>query len=606
MNELRNSKRDFISNLKEGYMNIKKRYMKIKKFHRNIIVTFFFAFLCFFMGLLLIFLFAQYWPGDPVAAYLAALGIHKPTYQQYQQMTKQLGVDNFFLFIKALFNGSWRISTSLSPNALVTDLIGDAMLNMIELIIIPLVIGVSIGIFLGSKSNRNRGTRKNRAIQLYSIFGLSLPVFFLGMIVNYFLCYEIGICDPTGFSFIPIVILTFSISAFVSWQIRSPRRGKPCTKSLVTNTMLIGSGFSFIFMFYMVIEEVFDMNGLGALLIDSFYSYDYFLNIGCLFVILLIFTLTITISNLIFSYSKHKTSESSEPKLDSTLIERKYKHNEDDVNLPEGSVRDYFIKKLKTPIGIVSTVLIIIFILIGFFPQLITHYSYLETITPNSGAWDSPSLDHPLGKTYSGLDVLALIIWGIQDLFVIGFGAVGLGFMGGLIFGLLVRRYNKEGYKLVMGIMFLFYIFPGFLFIIILAPILQFFIPSTSLYIGILLIPGFTQVISKNRSKKVNRKEILKEIIIHFPFSFAIAIIIYTALGFLGLTQFMFIFDPEIQIIQLGLLIRWGGLFLSGAPWASLWPGLVVFGLVFSFFLSHINLRGFDHKLNELKELELE
>ena len=155
MNELRNSKRDFISNLKEGYMNIKKRYIKIKKFHRNIIVTFFFAFLCFFMGLLLIFLFAQYWPGDPVAAYLAALGIHKPTYQQYQQMTKQLGVDNFFLFIKALFNGSWRISTSLSPNALVTDLIGDAMLNMIELIIIPLVIGVSIGIFLGSKSNRN-------------------------------------------------------------------------------------------------------------------------------------------------------------------------------------------------------------------------------------------------------------------------------------------------------------------------------------------------------------------------------------------------------------------------------------------------------------------
>jgi hypothetical protein len=52
-------------------------------------------------------------PGDPVAAYLAAIGVHNPTNELYQQMAERLGIDNFLSFLEAFFTGNWRISVSL-------------------------------------------------------------------------------------------------------------------------------------------------------------------------------------------------------------------------------------------------------------------------------------------------------------------------------------------------------------------------------------------------------------------------------------------------------------------------------------------------------------
>ena len=145
-------------------MNIQKRYMRIKKFYRNIIITFLIAFISLLVGLYIIFSLIRLIPGDPVAAYLAAVGIHNPTDEQYQQMAKLLGIDDFFSFIGALFTGEWRISVSLIPGVPVYDFIEETLLKMIGVLIIPLIIGIGIGIFLGRVSSKNRGTWKDKAI----------------------------------------------------------------------------------------------------------------------------------------------------------------------------------------------------------------------------------------------------------------------------------------------------------------------------------------------------------------------------------------------------------------------------------------------------------
>jgi hypothetical protein len=45
---------------------------------------------------------------------------------------------------------------------------------------------------------------------------------------------------------------------------------------------------------------------------------------------------------------------------------------------------------------------------------------------------------------------------------------------------------------------------------------------------------------------------------------------------------------------------------LSGAAWASLWPGFATFGLLFSFLTLHLGLKGIEPKLREMENIELE
>jgi peptide/nickel transport system permease protein len=71
----------------------------------------------------------------------------------------------------------------------------------------------------------------------------------------------------------------------------------------------------------------------------------------------------------------------------------------------------------------------------------------------------------------------------------------------------------------------------------------------------------------------------------YIPLYFGIAILVNEALGFLGFT------DPSLR--TLGGLINQARPNLYAAPWASLFPGLTIFGMVLSFFLLYIGLQ--DH-----------
>ncbi len=576
--------------------------MSINQIHRNIILTFLIAIVSLFVGLDIIFLFTRLLPGDPVATYLAAMGVHNPSQDIIQQMECQLGlcdhiIVQYFQFIGTLFTGNWRISVSLNSGIKVTDLIVEPILKTVGLISLPLIIGGGLGVFLGRISSKNKGKWKDKTIQLFSILGISLPVFFLGMVFQYSLCYELRICEPWGISALPIEILTFTFTAFIAWQVRSYMTNASHETSLLSNTIKTGINFSFIFIFYLLVEETFNIYGFGSVLIAAFLQYDPFLLTGCLFVIIIMFVIITVISNLIFSFYISRTRESFkhniEPKFDSEVN----KGNSSAETNPEESIKEYLLNRLKSPFSILGAILVLFFIFIGIFPQAITQYSLSGTLTPSSGAWSPPSSEHPLGQTESGLDVLALIIWGIRDLIILGFGAVLIGLIGGSIFGFIAGKFNRWGYKLIMGLMVFFYIFPGILLLIILISIYGPFYRDGLLVIGIFLIPNFTRVIAKAISGEINIHKISKAVISHIPLNFAIAIIIYTAIGFLGLFPMWSVLGLENQPIQLGSVVRMGGIFLSEAPWASLWPGLTIFGIILSFLFLHVGLQDYQPKI---------
>lgn len=280
---------------------------------------------------------------------------------------------------------------------------------------------------------------------------------------------------------------------------------------------------------------------------------------------------------------------------------------------------------MKSPLFIIAAIFVIFFIVIAIFPNWLTPYSFEELSNYLPGSWDPPSIDHPLG-TAIGRDVLGLTIWGIRDALIFGFGAVLLGLLGGILFGfikwisLFIKQRIKSSdeqlhlcrstHRVTMGSVIIFSVFPGIIIVLLLNIILgdcqiSYFETRGNLInckyyywvslstIGILLIPIFTSAVCNAISGELNLNKIGKAIIIHIPLGFAIAILIYEIIGYLG-------FAPsEIYEIHLGYNILGARFHLDTSPLASFSPGIVISCIIISFFLLYIALQDYSSDFRE-------
>lgn len=219
----------------------------IKKIYKNIIFSFIVGISIFFIGSLVIFSIFHLLPGDPVIAYLAALGYPNPSPALIAVWEHKLGLDGpliiqYFKFLGNFFTANWGESVSVARGVKVLYLIKDSR-----------------------------------------IFIMALPVF----------------------------VLTLTSIALITWQARSYLLNKSRKKSIILNTAISGTTFGFIFMFVILIETTFGHDGMGRLLIDAMDQLDYWLITGVLFVILIMFAIISLISNLLFSLYKFYVEKSS-------------------------------------------------------------------------------------------------------------------------------------------------------------------------------------------------------------------------------------------------------------------------------------------------------
>lgn len=253
----------------------------------------------------------------------------------------------------------------------------------------------------------------------------------------------------------------------------------------------------------------------------------------------------------------------------------------------EDHITDYFLRRLKSPYFIAGIILVFLFILICIVPQIFTSYAYAEVFIPQAGAWNPPSPAHPLGQTHLGFDVAGAIVYSIPVALIIGCFAVLIGLGGGILFGYLAGRFNKIVDNIIMAGLVSFYILPVIIIIII-----QIAIFGTISYPGVMIVtfgailtPIFTRVIADEVARKLGLKSVFKSVLPYIPLYLGIAILVNEAVGFLG-------FTPS-QIHTLGYLINIARPNLYSAPWAGLFPGLTIFGMVLSLLLLYIGLQ--DH-----------
>lgn len=135
------------------------------------------------LGVLLIgFLLLQVLPTDPatvsagpsatradVEAIRQEMGLDKPLYVQFGK---------YILRVMQLDLGRSMIS-----NRTVTEEIGNTLWPTVELMLACLIWAAPLGVLLGTLAARKRGTPTDRAIMALSVMGVSVPIFWVGLLL---------------------------------------------------------------------------------------------------------------------------------------------------------------------------------------------------------------------------------------------------------------------------------------------------------------------------------------------------------------------------------------------------------------------------------------
>lgn len=243
--------------------------------------------------------------------------------------------------------------------------------------------------------------------------------------------------------------------------------------------------------------------------------------------------------------------------------------------------------------GLVVLALVVIAALLGDIAA-----PYDPTLVDVPQRLQAPSLEHPFGTDNLGRDVLSRVIVGARVSLQVGFIAVSISLVLGVLIGLTAGYYSGGLDSVLMRSMDVLFAFPFVLLAIAILAALGPGITNAMIAIGIVYTPIFARIargstltvkedvfVRAARSigasdARIIRRHILPNvtapIIVQTSLSLAFAILAEAALSFLGLG----IQPPDPAW---GRMLADGRDFVGQAPWMGIFPGLAIFFTVMSF-----------------------
>lgn len=209
-----------------------------------------------------------------------------------------------------------------------------------------------------------------------------------------------------------------------------------------------------------------------------------------------------------------------------------------------------------------------------------------------------PSLQHPFGTDNLGRDVFSRAIVGARVSLQVGFIAVGISLLLGVLIGLVAGYFAGGLDSVLMRTMDVLFAFPFVLLAIAILAALGPGITNAMIAIGIVYTPIFARIargstltvkqdvfVLAARSigasdARIIRRHVLPNVtaplIVQTSLSLAFAILAEAALSFLGLG----VQPPDPAW---GRMLAEGREFVRQAPWMGIFPGLAIFFTVMSF-----------------------
>ncbi|WP_432468895.1 ABC transporter permease [Agarivorans sp. Z349TD_8] len=250
---------------------------------------------------LLVFAFIKLLPGDPARIYA---GIDAPI-EAIEEARVHLGLDKplvtqYVNWLGDLFHG--ELGVTFRTQQPVTEVIGRSFMPTLWLALAGFVWSVILGLLVGVLSALKRGKWQDWTLMSLAIGGISLPPFWLGLLLIQFVAMPFGIFSVSGFNqpsdiILPAFTLGASVASVMARFTRSAflevaqedyvrtAKSKGLRARLVTwkhimrNALIpvvtmLGLQFGFLLGGSIVVESVFSWPGLGWLLIQSIQTQD--------------------------------------------------------------------------------------------------------------------------------------------------------------------------------------------------------------------------------------------------------------------------------------------------------------------------------------------
>ncbi|WP_434121587.1 ABC transporter permease [Salinicoccus roseus] len=267
---------------------------------------------------ILVFSLMHLTPGNP-AVIMAGESAPQATVQAIEE---RLGLNDplHIQYLNFLGNAlQLDLGTSIRDNIPVFDHVQSRFLITLELSVYSMIFAIVLGLLAGIISAVRQYTFSDVAIMIVALFGLSMPNFWLGLMLIQWFAINLGWFAPTGWGdadqiVLPVIALGTAGAAIIARMTRSSMldvisqdyirtaRAKGVKERVVIlrhalkNAMIpvvtvIGLQFGYFLAGSVLTESVFAINGLGRLIIDSILQRDFPVVQGAILVIAVTFVL---------------------------------------------------------------------------------------------------------------------------------------------------------------------------------------------------------------------------------------------------------------------------------------------------------------------------
>ena len=273
------------------------------------------AFVVIVIVTILVFAVMRLLPGDPLIIFLGQnASVEQMTQERIDQLRHDYGLDRpavvqYLDWVNGILHGD--LGRSITYRDDVGTLMAQRFPITLHIGITAFILGNIIGILMGIVSALRRGTWIDTVVTVLSYIGITIPVFWLGLIMIYVFGYELKWLPITGYVspfenfwqsclhlIMPVICMMITGLAVIARQTRSSMlevsqqdyirtawsKGlqeryivfKHMLKnSLIPVVTLLGIGVGLIFGGSVLVETVFAIPGVGRLLVTSVFQQDY-------------------------------------------------------------------------------------------------------------------------------------------------------------------------------------------------------------------------------------------------------------------------------------------------------------------------------------------
>jgi ABC-type dipeptide/oligopeptide/nickel transport system permease component len=278
--------------------------------------------------LTLVFLLIHIVPGDPVQQMLG----EGARAEDLQQLRHALGLDQplhvqYGKYLSGLARGDWGQSFRFQLPVL--QVVRQRYPATLELAFVSLLVCVAIGIPAGVLAAHRRGRAADRAIGVFTLFGLSVPNFALGPVLVLIFSIQLGLFPVSGRGsllhlVLPAVTLGAALAAILTRMVRTAMmeelssdyvrmaRAKGLPESavlfrhafrnaLIPIVTILGLQFGTLLAGTIVTESIFAWPGVGRLAVQAIQARDYPLLQGCILFIALSYIVVNLLTDVVYA-----------------------------------------------------------------------------------------------------------------------------------------------------------------------------------------------------------------------------------------------------------------------------------------------------------------